>query len=73
MRAAPEPAEWGVKIRSSSTIFGFINYAALNNMEIITPLKNVLDKFEENDRLEKIRDILLTKFMNSDIVCYINK
>ena len=64
------------------TVFGCINRDALNNMEIIIPAKNELDKFEqivasldadiynrseENDRLQIIRDTLLPKLMNGEI------
>ena len=63
------------------TVFGCINRDALNNMEIIIPSKNDLDKFEEivftfdteifnrseeNDRLKNIRDTLLPKLMNGE-------
>ena len=65
------------------TVFGCINRDALNNMEVIIPSKNDLDKFEEiistldteifnrseeNDRLRTIRDTLLPKLMNGEIV-----
>ena len=64
------------------TVFGCINRDALNNMEIVIPAKNELDKFEkivasldadiynrseENDRLKNIRDTLLPKLMNGEI------
>ena len=64
------------------TVFGCINRDALNNMEIVIPAKNELDKFEqivasldadiynrseENDRLGNIRDTLLPKLMNGEI------
>lgn len=64
------------------TVFGCINRDALNNMEIVIPAKNELDKFEkivasldadiynrseENDRLKNIRDGLLPKLMNGEI------
>ncbi len=64
------------------TVFGCINRDALNNMEIVIPAKNELDKFEqivatmdadifnrseENSRLESIRDTLLPKLMNGEI------
>ncbi|WP_407435675.1 restriction endonuclease subunit S [Treponema sp.] len=64
------------------TVFGCINRDALNNMEVIIPSKNDLDKFEEiistfdteifnrseeNDRLKNIRDTLLPKLMNGEI------
>ncbi len=65
------------------TVFGCINRDALNNMEVIIPSKNDLNKFEqivstfdteifnrseENDRLKNIRDTLLPKLMNGDII-----
>ena len=65
------------------TVFGCINRDALNNMEVVIPAKNDLDKFEkivasmdtdifnrskENSRLENIRDTLLPKLMNSEII-----
>lgn len=65
------------------TVFGCINRDALNNMEVIIPSKTDLDKFEqivstfdieifnrseENDRLKNIRDTLLPKLMNGEIV-----
>ena len=64
------------------TVFGCINKDALNNMDIIIPAKDDLDKFEkivasldadiynrseENDRLKNIRDTLLPKLMNGEI------
>ena len=64
------------------TVFGCINRDALNNMEVVIPSKNDLDKFEqivasmdadifnrseENSRLENIRDSLLSKLMNGEI------
>ena len=64
------------------TVFGCIIRDALNNMEIVIPAKNELDKFEkivasldadiynrseENDRLKNIRDTLLPKLMNGEI------
>ena len=64
------------------TVFGCINRDALNNMEIVIPAKNELDKFEqivasldadiynrseENDRLKNMRDTLLPKLMNGEI------
>lgn len=65
------------------TVFGCINRDVLNNMEILIPAKNELDKFEqivasldadiynrseENDRLKIIRDtLLLSKLMNGEI------
>ena len=64
------------------TVFDCINRDALNNMEIIIPAKNELDKFEqivasldadiynrseENDRLKNMRDTLLPKLMNGEI------
>ena len=64
------------------TVFGCINRDALNNMEIVIPAKNDLDKFEqivasmdadifnrseENSRLINIRDSLLPKLMNGEI------
>lgn len=64
------------------TVFGCINSDALNNMEIVIPAKNDLDKFEqivasmdadifnrseENSRLENIRDTLLPKLMNGEL------
>ena len=64
------------------TVFGCINRDALNNMEIVIPAKNELDKFEqivasldadiynrseENDRLGNIRYTLLPKLMNGEI------
>ncbi len=64
------------------TVFGCINRDALNNMEVIIPSKNDLNKFEqivstfdteifnrseENDRLKNIRDTLLPKLMNGEI------
>ena len=65
------------------TVFGCINRDALNNMEVIIPSKTDLDKFEkivstfdteifnrseENDRLKNIRDTLLPKLMNGEII-----
>ena len=65
------------------TIFGCINRDALNNMEVIIPSKTDLDKFEtivstfdteifnrseENDKLKNIRDTLLPKLMNGEIL-----
>lgn len=65
------------------TVFGCINRDALNNMEVIIPSKTDLDKFEqivstfdieifnrseENDRLKNIRDTLLPKLINGEIV-----
>lgn len=64
------------------TVFGCINRDALNNMEVVIPAKDDLDKFEkivasldadifnrseENDRLKIIRDTLLPKLMNGEI------
>ena len=64
------------------TVFGCINRDALNNMEVVIPAKDDLDKFEkiiasldadifnrseENDRLKNIRDGLLPKLMNGEI------
>lgn len=63
------------------TVFGCINRDTLNNMEIVIPAKNELDKFEqivasldadiynrseENDRLGNIGDTLLPKLMNGE-------
>lgn len=65
------------------TVFGCINKDALSNMDIIIPAKSDLDKFEEivasmdadifnrneeNSRLENIRDSLLPKLMNGEII-----
>lgn len=65
------------------TVFGCINRDALNNMEIVITAQNELDKFEqivasldvdiynrseENDRLKNIRDTLLPKLMNGEIL-----
>ena len=65
------------------TVFGCINRDALNNMEVLIPSKPDLDKFEqiiatldadifnrseENDRLKNIRDTLLPKLINGEIV-----
>lgn len=65
------------------TVFGCINRDALNNMEVVIPAKSDLDKFEEivtsfdadifnrseeNSRLENIRDSLLPKLMNGEII-----
>ena len=64
------------------TVFGCINRNALNNMEVVIPSKEDLDKFEqiiasmdadifnrseENSRLKDIRDTLLPKLMNGEI------
>jgi type I restriction enzyme S subunit len=64
------------------TVFGCINRDALNDMEVVIPTKEDLDKFEkivasldadiynrseENDRLKNIRDTLLPKLMNGEI------
>lgn len=64
------------------TVFGCINRDALNNMEVVIPAKDDLDKFEkivasldadiynrseENGRLKIIRDTLLPKLMNGEI------
>lgn len=64
------------------TVFGCINRDALNNMKVVIPAKDDLDKFEkivasldadifnrseENDRLKIIRDTLLPKLMNGEI------
>ena len=64
------------------TVFGCINRDALNNMDIVIPTKDDLDKFEknvasidadiynrseENSRLENIRDTLLPKLINGEI------
>lgn len=64
------------------TVFGCINRNALNNMEVVIPAKDDLDKFEkivasldadiynrseENGRLKIIRDTLLPKLMNGEI------
>ena len=64
------------------TVFGCINRDALNNMEVVIPSNNDLDKFEqivasmdadifnrseENSRLENIRDSLLPELMNGKI------
>ena len=64
------------------TVFGCINRDALNNMEVVIPAKDDLDKFkkivasmdadifnrsEENDRLKNIRDGLLPKLMNGEL------
>lgn len=64
------------------TVFGCINRNALNNMEVVIPAKDDLDKFEkivasldadiynrseENCRLKIIRDTLLPKLMNGEI------
>ncbi len=65
------------------TVFGCINRDALNNMDIIILTKDDLDKFEkivasldadiynrseENDSLRNIRDTLLPKLMNGEII-----
>ena len=65
------------------TVFGCINRDALNNMEVVIPANDYLDKFEkniasfdadifyrsqQNSRLEKIRDTLLPKLMNNEII-----
>lgn len=65
------------------TVFGCLNRDALNNMEVIITSKTDLDKFEkivstfdteifnrseENDRLKNIRDTLLPKLMNGEII-----
>ena len=65
------------------TVFGCINRDALNNMEVLIPSKPDLDKFEqivasmdadifnrseENDKLKSIRDTLLPKLMNGEII-----
>lgn len=64
------------------TVFGCINKDALNNMDVVIPAKDDLDKFEkivafldidiynrseENDKLKSIRDTLLPKLMNGEI------
>jgi len=64
------------------TVFGCINRDALNNMEIVIPAKNDLDKFEqivvsmdtdifnrseENSKLENTKDTLLPKLMNGEM------
>ena len=64
------------------TVFGCINKDALNNMDIVIPTKEELERFEkivatldadiynrskENDRLKNIRDTLLQKLMNGEI------
>ena len=64
------------------TVFGCINRDALNNMDVIIPTKNDLDKFEqivskldteifnrseENHNLSNLRDTLLPKLMNDEI------
>lgn len=64
------------------TVFGCINRDALNNMKVVIPAKDDLDKFEkivasldadiynrseENSRLKIIRDTLLPKLMNGEI------
>lgn len=64
------------------TVFGCINRDALNNMKVVIPAKDDLDKFEkiiasldadifnrseENDRLKNIRDGLLPKLMNGEL------
>ena len=64
------------------TVFGCINRDALNNMKVIIPTKNDLDKFEqivskldteifnrseENHNLSNLRDTLLPKLMNGEI------
>lgn len=63
------------------TVFGCINREALNNMDIIIPSKEYLDKFEniiakldaeifnrseENQRLTTLRDTLLPKLMSGE-------
>ncbi len=65
------------------TVFGCINRDTLNNMEVIIPSKTDLNKFEqivatmdadifnrseENCRLKNIRDTLLPKLMNGEIL-----
>ena len=64
------------------TVFGRINRDALNNMEVVIPAKDDLDKFEkivasldadiynrseENDSLKNTRDTLLPKLMNWEV------
>lgn len=64
------------------TVFGCINKDSLNNMDIVIPAKDDLNKFEEivasmdadifnrseeNSRLESIRDVLLPNLMNGEI------
>ena len=64
------------------TVFGCINRDSLNNMEVVIPAKDDLDKLEkivasldadiynrseENGRLKIIRDTLLPKLMNREI------
>ena len=64
------------------TVFGSINRDSLNNMEIVIPTIEYLDKFEkvvafldaemynineENIRLSNIRDSLLPKLMNGEV------
>lgn len=65
------------------TVFGCINKDSLNNMDIVIPAKVDLNKFEEivasmdadifnrseeNDKLKSIRDTLLPKLMNGEII-----
>lgn len=65
------------------TVFGCINRDALNNMEVLIPSKPDLDKFEqivavldndiynrteENRNLVSLRDTLLPKLMNGEII-----
>lgn len=64
------------------TVFGCINKDGLNNLEVLIPSKNDMDKFEkivasldadiynrseENKKLSNLRDTLLPKLMNGEI------
>lgn len=71
------------KFNSEGTVFGSINRSSIENLKIIIPPINVMDKFEhlvskiddmllnlfqETTRLAQLRDILLPRFMSGELI-----
>ena len=70
------------KFNSEGTVFGSINRSSIENLKIVIPPINVMDKFEhlvskiddmllnlfqETTRLAQLRDILLPRFMSGEL------
>ena len=71
------------KFNSEGTVFGSINRSSIENLKIVIPPINVMDKFEhlvskiddmllnlfqETTRLAQLRDILLPRFMSGELI-----